>query len=75
MGKIISKNTVAIAVTKIYMLGGQSGPQLDNIKSKMKPQEIFKVIKDSSAFKKDSKMPNVDISDEIVAYITLFYCL
>ncbi|HJN02853.1 MAG: hypothetical protein QF907_05895 [Nitrospinota bacterium] len=75
MGKIISKNTVAIAVTKKYMLGDQSRPQLDNIKFKMKPQEIFKVIKDSSAFKKDSKMPNVDISDEIVAYITLFYCL
>ena len=57
------------------MLGDQSRPQLDNIKFKMKPQEIFKVIKDSSAFKKDSKMPNMDISDEIVAYITLFYCL
>jgi hypothetical protein len=54
------------------MLGGQSGPQLDNIKSKMKPQEIFKVIKNPTAFKKDSKMPNMDISDEVAVYITLF---
>jgi|TARA_B100000959_G_scaffold195579_1_gene204552 hypothetical protein len=38
----------------------------------MKPQEIFKVIKDLSAFKKDSKMPNMDISDEIAAYMAMF---
>ena len=71
MGKIISKNTVAIAVTKKYMLGDQSRPQLDNIKFKMKPQEIFKVIKDPSVFKKDSKMPDMDSRDEVAAYISL----
>jgi|TARA_B100002003_G_scaffold195746_1_gene185707 hypothetical protein len=54
------------------MLGGQSVPQLDNIKSKMKPQEIFTVIKSPSAFKKDLKMPNMNISDEVAAYIILF---
>lgn len=56
----------------VNMLGGQSGPQLDNIKSKMKPREIFKIIKKPTAFNKDSKMPNMGISDEISVYITWF---
>ncbi len=72
VGKNYFKKYSCSSCHEVNMLGGQSGPQLDNIKSEMKPQEIFKVIKNPSAFKKDSKMPNMNISDEKAAYITWF---
>jgi cytochrome c5 len=72
LGKNYFKKYSCNSCHVVNMLGGESGPQLDNIKSKMKPQEIFKVIKNPTAFKKDSKMPNMDISDEVAVYITLF---
>ena len=56
IGKNYFKKYSCNSCHEVNRLGGQSGAQLDNIKSKMKPQEIFNVIKNPSAFKKDSKM-------------------
>lgn len=52
--------------------GGTSGPALDGISSRMKPQEIFKVVKDPLTVKEDSSMPNFGLNDEVAVYITQY---
>lgn len=55
--------------------GGESGPHLDGVGAKLKPQEIYAVIQNARLVKNDSVMPVYDLNEDTAISITKFLML
>jgi mono/diheme cytochrome c family protein len=74
IGKGYYKKNGCDGCHKIDGRGGESGPALDDIASRMSPTDILRVIKDPLSVKTDSAMPNPGLSDE-AAVIIIHYLM
>lgn len=55
--------------------GGESGPHLDGVGAKLKPQEIYAVIQNARLVKNDSVMPVYDLNKDTAISITKYLML
>lgn len=55
--------------------GGESGPHLDGVGAKLKPQQIYAIVQNARSVKKDSAMPVYALNEETAISITKFLML
>ena len=55
--------------------GGESGPHLDGVGAKLKPQQIYAIVQNARSIKKDSAMPIYGLNEDTAISITKFLML
>ncbi|MFQ5432533.1 MAG: cytochrome c [Nitrospinota bacterium] len=55
--------------------GGESGPHLDGVASKLKPQQLYTIVQNARSVKKDSAMPIYGLNKDTAVSITKFLML
>lgn len=60
------------ACHQIRSLGGKSGPALTGIASRLKPDQIYRVIQNARSVKDDSVMPLYGLDEESSVYLTQY---
>lgn len=55
--------------------GGESGPHLDGVGAKLKPQQIYAIVQNARLVKKDSAMPIYGLNKDTAVSITKFLML
>jgi cytochrome c oxidase cbb3-type subunit 3 len=57
---------------KINERGGKSGPELDGVATRLKPNQIYTIIQNAHSVKKDSAMPIYGLNEETAVSITKY---
>ncbi len=67
-----SKKYGCLACHRVGGAGGQVGPPLDRVGFRLRPDYIYRWIKNPQAIKPDTKMPNFQLRDKDAVAITYF---
>ena len=72
IGKRLYKKYSCGGCHQIQSFGGRSGPELTGIASRLKPEQIYRVIQNARSVKEDSVMPVYGLDAERGVYITQY---